>query len=64
MGSFPVVKQQGYYDTFKDLPIIQVKDYSNVTYKLLHSYLNREYNMEKLYLSYWKNRIYEEFKKL
>lgn len=64
MGCFPIVKKLGYYDTFKELPIIQVKDYSEVTYELLNSYLNREYNYEKLYLTYWKNKIYEEFKKL
>lgn len=64
MGSFPVVKKLGYYDTFKDLPIIEVRDYSDVSYKLLHSYLNCEYNMEKLYLSYWKKRILDEFKNL
>lgn len=64
MGCFPIVIKQYIYDTFKDLPIIQVKDYSEVTYELLNFYLNKEYNMEKLYLTYWKNRIYEEFKKL
>jgi len=64
MNVFPVVIKHILYDEFKDLPIIQVNDYSEVTYDLLHSYLNKEYNYEKLYMSYWKNRILNEFNSL
>jgi hypothetical protein len=65
MGCFPIVIKSNVFNDYKnDLPIIQVKDYSEVTYDLLHSYLNREYNYEKLTMEYWKNRITEELKKL
>ena len=53
----PIVIKNYIYDCWKELPIIQVNDYSEVTYDLLYSYLNKEYNMEKLYFTYWKNLI-------
>jgi hypothetical protein len=65
MGCFPVVLKNNVYREYAtELPIIQVKDYSEVTYDLLNSYLNREYNYEKLYMEYWKKRIIKEFEKL
>jgi len=65
MGCFPIVLKSNIFNEYKDdLPIIQVNDYSEVTYDLLLSYLNKEYNYEKLYMSYWKNRIIKEFKQL
>ena len=57
-GSFPIVLKSNIFNDYKnDLPIIQVNDYSEVTYNLLESYLNKEYNYEKLNMKYWKNRI-------
>jgi hypothetical protein len=65
VGSFPITLKNLFFNDYEnDLPIIQVKDYSEVTYDLLNSYLNREYNYEKLYMEYWKNRIIKEFEKL
>jgi len=63
--SFPIVLKNNIFRDYKDeLPIIQVNDYSEVTYDLLYSYLNKEYNYEKLYMNYWKERITNDFKKL
>lgn len=61
---FPVVIKHPIYDNWKELPIIQVNDWSEVTYDLLYSYLDKEYNMEKLYMTYWKNLIRETFNNL
>ena len=65
MGFFPVVLKGDVFNDYKDnLPIIQVNNYSEVTYHLLYSYLDKEYNYEKLYMKYWEERILEEFKNL
>ena len=65
MGCIPIVIRGNVFNDYKnDLPIIQVNDYSEVTYDLLHSYLNKEYNYEKLTMEYWKKRITNELNKL
>ena len=64
MECFPIVIKHNVYKEYDDLPIIQVRDYSEVTYELLNSYLERTYNYEKLTMNYWKERIYNEFKKI
>jgi len=64
MNSIPIVLKHRIYKEFEDLPIIQVNDYSEVTYDLLNSYLDKEYNTEKLYMTYWKEQIQNEFKKI
>lgn len=63
-GCIPIVIKHYIYESWKELPMIQVNDYSEITYELLYSYLNREYNMEKLYMTYWKNKIQKTFKEL
>jgi len=60
----PIVLKHYIYDNWSELPIIQVNDYSEITYDLLHSYLDKEYNMEKLYMTYWKNLIRKTFNEL
>lgn len=57
----PIVIDHYIYKNWDELPIIRVKDYSEVTYDLLYSFLNKEYNMEKLYMTYWRNLIKETF---
>jgi hypothetical protein len=57
MGAFPIVIKNKMYKKFEDLPIIQVNNYSEVTYDLLYSYLKKEYNYQKLYMTYWINKI-------
>jgi hypothetical protein len=61
MGSFPIVIKNRIYNEFNQLPIIQIKDYNELTYDLLYSYLDKDYNYEKLYMEYWKKRINNEF---
>ena len=62
MGGFPIVIKSPIFDEFRDLPIIQVKNYSEITYDLLYSYLNKEYNYEKLEMQYWKQRMINDLK--
>jgi len=62
LNCFPVVIKSITFN-YK-LPIIQVNDWSEVTYELLHSYLNKEYNMEELYMLYWEKIIINEFNRL
>jgi hypothetical protein len=57
MGCFPIVIKNYIYTFWKELPIIQVNDYSEVTYDLLNLYLNKSYNYSKAYIHYWKNYI-------
>jgi len=63
-GCFPIVIKHNIYKEYGDLPIIQVKDYRYVTYELLHSYLQKSYSYEKLYMDYWIKRIANEFHNL
>jgi hypothetical protein len=64
MNNIPIVLKNRIYDEFKDLPIIQVNDYNEISYDLLHSYLGKTYNYEKIYMEYWKNRILLAFNSL
>ena len=57
MGCFPIVIKNYIYDAWKELPIIQVNDYSEVTPELLEESLNKEYNLEKAYIEYWYEKI-------
>jgi hypothetical protein len=61
MGSIPVVKYEPTHHLFKDLPILFINDWDEVTEEFLNEkYIeitNKEWNMEKLKLSYWENFI-------
>lgn len=65
MGGIPIVLKEGYmYDEWDELPIIQVADWSDITHDLLNSYLNKTFNTEKMYMTYWRNKISRQFKNL
>jgi hypothetical protein len=57
MGCIPIVIDHYIYDGYPDLPIIRVNDYSEVTNEILQKALKKEYNYDKLYLEYWKQKI-------
>jgi len=61
-GCFPIILKHFMNDMWKELPIIQVKSYADVTPELLEEALNKEYNYEKLYLPYWEKLIKEYLK--
>ena len=64
MGGIPIVLKGCMYEEWNELPIIQVNNWSEITYDLLNSYLNKEFNTEKMYMSYWKKRIIEQLDNL
>jgi len=57
LGCYPIVIKNMIYDDWKELPIIQVSDYSEVSEDFLSYYLNKSCNFEKLYVDYWIKRI-------
>lgn len=57
LGSVPIVIKDYIYEDWKDLPILQVDDYSEINQDMLENFLKKEFNLEKLYISYWKDRI-------
>jgi hypothetical protein len=57
MGSIPIVLKHKIYDDWADLPIIQVEDYSEISYELLNNFLKKEFDYSKLYLNHWRKKI-------
>lgn len=61
LGCFPVVKTSSLDNMYKDLPVVIVNDWREVTQEFLESkYLqmkNQKYNLEKLYFKYWLELI-------
>ena len=64
MGCIPIVLKHRIYENYTDLPIIQINDWSEVTYDLLNSYLDNEFNTEKMFMPYWRELIKKEFEKI
>lgn len=64
-GCIPIVEKYDGYKQFEDLPILFI-DYYTDYYNLTESFLedkwkemiSKEYNYEKIKLSYWENQIY------
>ena len=64
MGCYPIVIKHFIYDTFKNLPIIQVNNYSEISNDFLKYHLEKKYDLEKLNINYWKDLIFNEFNKI
>lgn len=60
-GSIPVVKEHISYSYAKDLPVLFVKDYKEVTKEKLIKFLNEsnenDFNLQKLDFNYWRSKI-------
>ena len=61
MRTVPIVPNCVHFQSFSDLPIILVDDWNTITleyltkqYKIINS---KKFNFEKLFLSYWRQRI-------
>ena len=65
MGSIPIVKKDVWNEEFRDLPISFINDWSDVTIELLEYEQNRikntNYNLDKLTISYWIDKIKSAF---
>lgn len=57
MGCIPIVIKNRIYESWKDLPILQVEDYSELSIDLLNNFCEKNFDKEKLYLGYWKKLI-------
>lgn len=60
-GAFPIVKTSPLDSLYQDLPVVILKDWSELTRELLEQKLeefkNCTFNMNKIYFDYWKNLI-------
>lgn len=61
LGSIPIVKTSPIDSLYDDLPVLIIKDWSEVTKQLLESTLadfkDKKYNYDKLTLKYWIDKI-------
>jgi hypothetical protein len=57
VGCIPIVIRHKMYDEWSDLPILQIDDWSDLNREMLEEFSSREFNYEKLSLSYWRDRI-------
>ena len=71
MGSIPIVKKHFMFDSYKNLPIIQVENWSdlldtNILEEFILKYKNGELfkNMEELTMDYWFTKIKNSFESL
>ena len=64
MDSIPIVTKTRLAKEFTELPMIQLNNWDELTPELMESYLTKTFNKEKMYMTYWKDKIYKEFKKL
>jgi len=64
MGCIPVVIKNKIYDNWDGLPILQVEDYSELTYDKMHEFAGLKFNYEKLYATYWKDLIKKTYTEL
>jgi hypothetical protein len=61
MDCIPVVIKNDIYDCWSELPILQVEDYSELTYEKMGNFANRVFNHEKMHLSFWRQTIQKAF---
>ena len=61
LGAIPIVKTSELDPLYKNLPVLIVKDWSDVNADLLHKFLERvkksKFKQEKLFADFWINQI-------
>ena len=61
MGSIPIVKTSTLDPIYKDLPVLIVQDWEEVTEEFLNAkyknFQNKKYNMKKIYINFWLDLI-------
>lgn len=62
LGCIPIVIKDYIYDNWKDLPILQVDDYSNIKINELFDFLNKKFSYEKITIKYWQSLIKNDLK--
>ena len=64
LGAIPIVQKTSGMSWFNDLPILQVDNICNLTKEFLEEkyeeMMSKEYNLDKLKISYWLNQIQQD----
>ena len=67
LGAIPIVQKTSGMSWFQDLPILQVDDMCSLTKEYLEDkyeeMMSKEYNLDKLKISYWLNKIQNDIKR-
>jgi len=53
LGCIPIIKTSGLDPMYEGLPVLIIKDWSDVTQELLDNYVPDNSNIKKIYLQYW-----------
>ena len=65
LGVIPIIEKSIHMDHFSDLPILFVDSYDIISTEYLNDKLNefqkKSFNLDKLYIPYWKQKITEHF---
>jgi len=70
LGSIPIVEKHFMYDGYRNLPIIQINSWDELSQDFLNEYIKKYHdgnlfeNYEELTLDYWTNKILSEREKL
>tara|TARA_B110000858_G_C17747453_1_gene448029 strand:- start:401 stop:1231 length:831 start_codon:yes stop_codon:yes gene_type:complete len=66
LGVIPIVKNSVHMSYFKDLPILFIDNYDNISIEYLNKvydeFQNKKFNLEKLDIKYWESKIKKECK--
>ena len=61
LRTIPIVKKSIHMNEFSELPILFVNDWSELSYNVLKAFYerveNKFFNLDKMKISYWKERI-------
>lgn len=62
LGSIPILKSKEFVNMFKDLPVLFVEDWTDITQQLLddtiEKFKNMKFNYDKLTLEYWRQLVF------
>lgn len=68
VGSIPIVKSSTLDPLYEDLPVLKVKNWSEITEEYLNKkyqeIMSKQYNFKKLYMQYWYDYINDIRKKI
>lgn len=61
LRTIPIIKKEFFVEEFKDLPILFIDNWQEITEEFLlkkyHEFSNMKFNLEKLKMSFWRNII-------
>ena len=64
VGAYPIVKPSHLDVLYKDLPVLIVEEWTDITPKLLdetyHRFMKKTWNLDRLYNFYWEQLVYKQ----